>query len=580
MRSLRMKLVLIMVLLVVALMTVVGSFLINGVGNFYIDQFYNQMNQTFSTDFIAEMSETAQEGPQRLKEFLMSQSNLGIDLNNRNVFILDGAGRYLDGSAGQSELGLEITANILTAMGGDVGQTGSIIASYMDVAIPVTAGDATYIVYIRDNKKTVDSISSQVLVIILQALALGLVICIVLSFLLAEIMITPIEALTKGAGLIAAGDFSKLPVPSKDEIGVLTETFNDMSQTLKDTLEEVENERNKLSTLFLRMTDGVVAFNQAGEMIHANPAAAGMLHTDLTNPASYQQLFGDTVAFADLFSLKSSEYIAAEKKVGASDLELVFAPFYGGQAQSGVGGVLVVIHDMTEQRKAEEIRREFVANVSHELRTPLTNIKSYAETLVDSGDGLPKEMKDNFFGVILSETDRMTRIVQDLLTLSRFDYGRMEMNNSRFSIEKSVQEVFNAVILDAKNHSHDLTLEMEENLPEIYGDKERIAQVIMNILSNAIKYTPDGGHIELSAKNGAEKTVEIAVKDNGIGIPEKDLPRLFDRFYRVDKARSRESGGTGLGLAIAKEIVREHGGDIIVESALGKGTRVTVILKV
>ena len=228
---------------------------------------------------------------------------------------------------------------------------------------------------------------------------------------------------------------------------------------------------------------------------------------------------------------------------------------------------------------SRNMRREFVANVSHELRTPLTNIRSYAETIMDSGDEMPPALRGNFLGVIVSEADRMTRIVQDLLTLSKFDYGKMEMNIARFPFAKAVSGVYEAVVLDAQNHGHQLTLHLPEHLPEVDGDRERIEQVIMNIVSNAIKYTPDGGKIDMTAGVSGQQ-VFVRIADNGIGIPEKDLPRLFERFYRVDKARSRASGGTGLGLSIAKEILNQHHGDITIDSVYGKGTTVTITLPI
>ncbi len=249
------------------------------------------------------------------------------------------------------------------------------------------------------------------------------------------------------------------------------------------------------------------------------------------------------------------------------------APFSSKETS---GGAIVVIHDVTEQRKSEQLRREFVANVSHELRTPLTNVKSYAETIAGTGD-LPPELERQFLGVIISEADRMTRIVQDLLTLSKFDYGKMEMNISRFSFAATVRDVCEAEAIDARNHGHELTVAVPEGLPEVNGDRERIEQVLMNVISNAIKYTPDGGHIRVRAGARGQK-VWACVEDNGIGIPEKDLPQLFERFYRVDKARSRESGGTGLGLSIAREILNQHKGDIRIESVYGEGTTVTVTL--
>ena len=577
MRSLRMKLVMIMVILILALMSVVGAFLINGVGNFYISEFYVQMNQTFSPEFITQLQRIAAQesaAPERMKELLMAQAGLGIDISNRNVFVLDETGNVLASSNGEEAVSM--STNLLTAMNGAVGQESSISNSTMDLAVPIETGTQRYIVYILDAKATVDALTSEVLGIIIKALALGLVICLVLSVLLAQILITPLRALTRGTRQVAAGDFEqRLDATSNDEIGVLTRNFNYMAQVLQDTISEAENERNKLSTLFLHMTDGVVAFAASGTVIHFNPAATQMLSRQLDPTTTFDEIFGEEAELDTLLTLKRPQYIERQKTVGERELELFLAPFSSDQTQ---GGVLVVIHDVTEQRKSEQSRREFVANVSHELRTPLTNIKSYAETIVSAGDELPGELRTNFLGVIINEADRMTRIVQDLLTLSKIDYGKMEMNISRFSFAQAAQNVYEAARLNAEqNHHHTMTFTCEDNIPEVNGDRERIEQVVMNIVSNAIKYTPDGGKIEIHVGTG-KKTVYVRVTDNGIGIPEKDLPRLFERFYRVDKARSRESGGTGLGLSIAREILQQHKGDIHIDSVYGEGTDVVITL--
>ena len=241
--------------------------------------------------------------------------------------------------------------------------------------------------------------------------------------------------------------------------------------------------------------------------------------------------------------------------------------------------MLVVIHDVTEQRKSQELQREFVANVSHELRTPLTNIRSYAETISDSVGDLPPDMEKKFLGVILNETDRMTHIVQDLLTLSRFDSGKDELKLTRFSFSEAVQSLYHAVYMEARRHDHQLKLELEPDLPAIVADRERIVQVMMNVVSNAIKYTPDGGHITISAGRRGD-LVRMVVDDDGIGIPAADRPRIFERFYRVDKARSRQSGGTGLGLSIAKEIVALHQGSLRILDKEGPGLAVCLELKI
>lgn len=576
MRSLRMKMVMIMVILILALMLTTGAFLMSGVGNFYVSQFYEQMEETFTPEFIVQLQRLSEEdnAPAQMKALLMAQAGLGIDITGRNVYILDQTGSVLDSS--NQKTSVAMTQNILSAMNGEVGQSSAITNNYMDLAVPVDAASGSYIAYIRDNRATVDALTSELLSIILRALVLGLVICVILSFLLSQILITPIRALTIGTKRVAAGDYTgRVTVDSRDEIGDLTQNFNHMAKVLQDTIAEAENERNKLSTLFLHMTDGVVAFNAAGSVIHYNPAATQMLAQNLSDQTTFDEIFSKEAELDTLLTLRRPQYIETQKTVGDRELELFMAPFSSDHTQ---GGVLVVIHDVTEQRRSEQLKREFVANVSHELRTPLTNIKSYAETIVDTGDELPPELRQNFMNVIISEADRMTRIVQDLLTLSKIDYGKMEMNISRFSFAKAISNVYEAARLNAEqNHHHTMVFHCEDNIPDVLGDRERIEQVVMNIVSNAIKYTPDGGKIEIYAGSSG-KSVFVRVTDNGIGIPEKDLPRLFERFYRVDKARSRESGGTGLGLSIAREILSQHRGEIKIDSVYGEGTDVRITL--
>ncbi|MEG1578129.1 MAG: ATP-binding protein, partial [Oscillospiraceae bacterium] len=403
--------------------------------------------------------------------------------------------------------------------------------------------------------------------LIWEALVFRLIISVLLSFLLSKTMITPIERLTAGAKRVAAGDFSsKIEVGSKDEIGILTTNFNSMARQLRDTIEQVENERNKLGTLFLHMTDGVVAFNRSGAVIHSNPAAEEMLARSIDGSTHYDDLFSDIASLYEVLSVEQPGYLEGERELNGRNLELLLAPF----DRESQGGILVVIHDVTTQRKTEELRREFVANVSHELRTPLTNIRSYTETLAESNDDLTPEQRQNFLGVILSESDRMTHIVQDLLTLSRFDSGRNELALAPFSFADAVHDIYSAVLLEAQKHNHTLTLDLAKKIPEVMGDRERIMQVMMNVVSNSIKYTPDGGHIEITAGRAGD-IVFFQVTDDGIGIPDADRSRIFERFYRVDKARSRESGGTGLGLSIAREIVLRHHGTLALVDRDGPG---------
>ena len=307
-RSLHMKLMLILLLLITSLMAVVGAFLTTSVSSFYIDSFYEQINTVFGDDsdgYVSTLRARAAEpdGAAGIKEMLEGRAgSLGIDYRTRNYFILDGqSGTYIDGSADASELPREQTANLLTARNavaqGDstlVGDRSDITADYMDVAIPILGGGNSYIIYILDNKDTVTELNSQLFLIIMQALVIGLLISLLLSFLLSKTMVGPIEKLTAGAERVAAGDFdSQLPVESSDEIGILTGTFNEMADVLQATLAAVENERNKLDTLFLHMTDGVVAFDHDGLLIHCNPAATEMLRRSVPEGTTYDALFGE-----------------------------------------------------------------------------------------------------------------------------------------------------------------------------------------------------------------------------------------------------------------------------------------------
>lgn len=581
-RSLHMKLVMIMVLLILSLMTVVGAFLINSVMAFYLEDFYTQMSNVFARESLTRDLTTAtqgeEDGAQAILDILETYSGeLGLNGYSRTLFILDGeTGEYLAGNNDDAGKNLSYdSANLTHALAtGEDSSSPNMAADYMDVAITLDRGGSSYVIYILDNKTTVNSLISQMFVLILESLVFGLVISILLSFLLSKTMIIPIQRLTEGAMRVAHGDFSrKIQVASRDEIGVLTDTFNDMAGQLQDTLRQVENERNKLDTLFLHMTDGVVAFSRNGEVIHSNPAAEEMLGRTITAEATYEELFGDLLSLEQV--LQAPDYLEEERWEGERFLQLLLAPF----DRDRQGGVLVVLHDVTQQRKTQDMQREFVANVSHELRTPLTNIRSYAETLSDSAGELPPATEKKFLGVILNESDRMTHIVQDLLTLSRFDSGKDELHLVRFPFDVAVQDLYNAVYMEAQRHDHKMKLRLEPDLPAIVADRERVLQVMMNIVSNSIKYTPNGGHILVSAGRDGDR-VWMQVDDDGIGIPPKDRPRIFERFYRVDKARSRQSGGTGLGLSIAKEIVDRHEGVLELVDREGPGLSMRMELKI
>ena len=570
-RSLHMKLVLILVLLILSVMIVVGTLLINRVSSYFLDDFSSQMEEVFTQRFLAELSSACEgeDASERLREMIAAYSGpLGIDTNRDFYILSDNSGEYLTGSNDQLGVNLEITPNIIRALNGEVGSSLSTSNDYMDIAIPISGDAGSYIVYIKDNKSDLSELTWMLFSITVQVVMFGLLFSVLLSFLLSKTMTTPIENITKSASRLASGEFdSRIEVHSDDEIGVLTQTFNNMAQSLHDVMQDMAAERNKLNTLFLHMTDGVAAFDASGRILHMNPAAEKMLGMTFSPELTFKEVFHDVV------HPTGSDTVVVDYTVDDRTYQVFLATL---NTPDEPQGVMAVIHDVTEQHRLEMTRREFVANVSHELRTPLTSIKSYTETLLETDD-LPPELRSKFLTVINNEADRMARIVKDLLTLSRLDNGRLDMKFTKFPIDKLMGSVYDAMLFEAKNHKHILTLELDDPLPEIEGDRDRIEQVVVNIVANAVKYTPDGGNIIMAARN-VKDGVEIAVTDNGTGIPKEDLPRLFERFYRVDKARSRERGGTGLGLAIAQEIVRYHNGTIRAESKLGVGTCMTVFL--
>jgi len=325
------------------------------------------------------------------------------------------------------------------------------------------------------------------------------------------------------------------------------------------------------------MTDGVMAFDRMGKVIHINPAAKSLIGKDNIEEKSFDELFGEyEISLGQILYFKHFSTTERVIKHDTKEISAYFAPF---KTDEKSGGVIVVLRDITEREKLEKSRKEFVANVSHELRTPLTTVKSYTETLADSvvDDSFDKDMFLSFLKVINSETDRMTRLVKDLLLLSSLGYSAGEETYEKIDIAFLTGSVVEKLQHYAKEKNQTLEYEPVNSLPPFMGNSDRIEQVITNIITNAIKYTPQNGSITITTMHVFD-TITIKIKDNGIGIPKKDLDHIFERFYRVDKARSREMGGTGLGLAIAKEIVEAHKGTISIKSSTNNGTEVMIKL--
>jgi two-component system sensor histidine kinase VicK len=465
--------------------------------------------------------------------------------------------------------------NFIRALGGEDGGVKKLKRygerDYFDYARPV-GNFVLYFRYYKDGwQPVIDSFSR----IILSSLLIAFIIAFILGYTLSKTVTVPIVRLMHKARKIAAGDFEQvLDVRSDDEIGKLTNAFNHMTKSLKNTLIEISSEKNKIETILNYMTDGVVAFNLKGEVIHTNPASRQLLGDGESYRTfnEYAAIYGLNIKMEDILYIGDFSSSEIKLTVDEKTLRVYFAVFTDESGKPG--GIIAVLQDITEQQKLENMRREFVANVSHELRTPLTSIKSYSETLLE-GALEDRETAERFLRVINSETDRMTRLVKDLLQLSSIENRQVEWNMEEICFEELVRDSVEKVTLEARNKCQQLECFTIGEIPAIKGDYDRIEQVVLNILSNAIKYTHEGGKVSVYVGK-SYGNVYVKVADTGIGIPEQDMPRIFERFYRVDKARSREMGGTGLGLAIAKEIVEAHGGEISIKSVLGKGTEVTI----
>lgn len=436
-------------------------------------------------------------------------------------------------------------------------------------------------VYLRQNLEDIYKTLDQSKFILTRAILLALFITIILGYLLAKSITGPINDVTIKAEKMAKGDFNQVvEVKSDDEIGQLGSMFNYLTARLKSALQEMSNEKKKMDTIINNMADGLIAASAEGKIIHANPVALEMLklETRTLSEKSFDEVFCPLNQKLTLDYLTNqqkwygSEIIDMEKGV---KLRAKYAPII--REDGNLEGLVVLLQDVTEHEKLENMRKEFVANVSHELKTPLTTIKSYTETLLD-GAMESKELTTQFLTVVESETDRMTRLVQDLLQLSNLDFKQAKWNKQENDINDIVKDAVLKIEVSAKNKRQQLICKTSEEDAMIYADKDKIEQVILNVLSNAIKYTAEEGKIEVEVQN-LNNTGKIIIKDNGIGIPSKDLPRIFERFYRVDKARSREMGGTGLGLSIAKQIIEAHDGKIeIFSEEKESGTNVVITL--
>ena len=406
----------------------------------------------------------------------------------------------------------------------------------------------------------------------------GIVIAIVLS----RFVIYPINKLIKSAEKITEEENKDAKKSSrvdgvkkvkKNNVENIEDIIGTMTTELKEKLSEVSTQKNQIETILLHMTDGIIAFNMNGEIILINPAAKKLLSIR-PEDINFDDIFGKFKLGINMEKIIYLEnWTSTEQRIQVEDkyINVFFAPFKDETDRPN--GVIAVIQDITEHVKLDNMQKEFVADVSHELKTPITSIMGYADTLLEGE--YDKETQERFLNVISSEARRMARLVTDLLTLSKYDNNKNKVKKESFDLGELVKKCQDKLAIEIKKKNHKVNCFVTADVPPVYADKDDIARVVLNILTNSIKYTPDGGEIKIYV-GFVYNDAYIKIFDNGIGIPEEDLSRIFERFYRVDKARTREMGGTGLGLSIAKEILDKNGGSIDIKSVVGEGTEVVI----
>ncbi|WP_408008790.1 cell wall metabolism sensor histidine kinase WalK [Pseudalkalibacillus sp. A8] len=449
------------------------------------------------------------------------------------------------------------------------------------VAKPIqkgTDGDVLGTLYIEASIEEIYELSRTLNEILANATIIALAITALLGIILARTITRPLADMQKQAQVMARGDFTrKVRVYDRDEIGQLAASFNDLTNKLQEANEITESERTKLRSVLSYMTDGVIATDREGYIILMNDRAEEML--SLSRHEAMGLFLPEILGLEEDFSIDQLEESPSSLILDYSSKEVPFiirSSFSVIQKDDGpVNGIITVLHDVTEQEQIEKERREFVSNVSHELRTPLTTMRSYLEALAE-GAWQDENLAPKFLKVTQTETERMIRLVTDLLQLSKMDNKDYQLNFQKVNLTEMMQQV-----IDRFEMSKSEKISFEKHLYNkplpVRIDPDKIIQVLDNIISNALKYSPDGGKVTFNLKKEATN-VHISIKDEGVGIPKQNLTKIFERFYRVDKARSREIGGTGLGLAIASEVVKAHNGEIWAESEYGKGTTIHVKL--
>jgi len=574
--SLRLRLVLVYLLLILFALQLVGAYFVRTLNASLLH------GQTTNVEKQAELLATivapdlGQGGQARSPTDLSSLLSSFPQSLSSTFYVLDSKGVVEDTSAGSALIGQKRIDSIATqALVGkkqavgiryDPGTNSHILA----VAVPVTShgsfvGVVEDVVPIEDTYSTVQKVTT----IFYTASGTVLLITVLLIIFLSQTITQPIIEVTKQARGMAAGDFSRrVGVDSSQELGDLGQAINELASSLEQALSENSRERERLQAIITYMGDGVIAFAADGTPVFANEAARRLL------PDSGDHL----AAAAGALHLQDAIAEGVEEKSVIRDFgQSVFHVHMTALKQNNkLNGYVVVIRDVTEQERLNTVRRNFVADVSHELRTPLTSIKSYLEALREGQGTLDAKTEDSFLAVCEQETERMVRLTQDLLQLSGLETGNVRYERVPVNVYELVENVLKRFALQIKQQKLTVDVDVDSSL-HVEGDVDMLHRLLDNVVGNALKFTPSNGALKIRGNAEADE-VHIQIEDTGIGIPPEDVEHVFDRFYRVEKARSRRKGGTGLGLALAREIAELHDGSISLSSRLDVGTTVTITL--
>ncbi|MBN8202130.1 MULTISPECIES: cell wall metabolism sensor histidine kinase WalK [Bacillaceae] len=589
-RSIHLKFVIIYVLLILVAMQIIGVYFVRQLETTLKDNFKDAIQERVNllTYYVEEQmtkvripDEEATSQEEDIRRLLSDYNSADIS----EVRVVDESLKILGTSDpdNQGVVGGRSTDNLIKmAIATRQPVTEDLVDQGQRIWVLVTPiknnGDVNGAIYLVAKIENIYEQMRQINNIFTTGIAIALAITAILGILLAQTVTRPISDMRKQALAMAKGNFSrKVKVYGYDEIGQLAITFNSLTKKLQEAHATTEGERRKLSSVLSYMTDGVIATDRKGRVILINEPAAKMLNvsreTVLSSPIVSLLGLEEDYTFEELLNERDSVILDYSSK---SKTLILRANFSVIQKETGfVNGLITVLHDITEQEKIDMERREFVANVSHELRTPLTTMRSYLEALAE-GAWRDEEIAPNFLDVTQNETERMIRLVNDLLQLSK-----MDSKDYRLTKDWTDFIFFYNRIIDRFEMTKQQNVTFERKLPDhsafVEIDEDKLTQVLDNIISNALKYSPEGGKVTFSIEEKDEFII-VSVSDQGVGIPKENIDQIFERFYRVDKARTRKLGGTGLGLAIAKEMVEAHGGKIWAASTEGKGTTISFSL--